>query len=265
MKKILISIICCLTFSLAVHAQASGGQITRKTRSSNVQGNRQHHKKNKQPANSVKLDDGTVIIYETSKDVDLGLPSGTIWAGWNIGASSPLSIGDYFAWGETETKSNYDWGDYFDINTVQKDIYGKYTKPCFKDYHVDAKLSIVGTNRDAAYVKWGYPWQMPTKEQLEELVKECRINQVSLPGNKWFVVFTGPNGKSIIFPTTGEKYKTEIGNNYFNGTLIWSGELRPFAEASTQNSEFAYHLGSRRVFAEGFRCYGMNIRAVRSR
>ena len=44
--------------------------------------------------------------------------------------------------------------------------------------------------------------------------------------------------------------------------LVWCGELRPYAEASTQNSEFAYYLGCERIFAEGFRCYGMNVRAV---
>ena len=253
-------LIITLLFPLVVFAQASGGQIKRNNTTTTIVKKR---KKPDLPPNSVKSENGNNIVYETTKEVDLGLPSGTIWAGWNVGADSPMSTGDYFAWGEIEAKSNYDWENYFDIVTVKKDIYGNYTKPTFKIYHVNAKTSIIGTNRDVAYVKWGYPWKMPSKEQLEELVRECKISQASLPGNRWFVVFTGPNGKSIIFPTSGEKYKTEIRDKYYNGTLIWSGELRPYAEASTQNSEFAYYLGCGRIFAQGFRCYGLNVRAVR--
>lgn len=46
------------------------------------------------------------------QEVDLGLPSGTIWAGWNVGASSPEESGGYYAWGETEEKNDYSWETY---------------------------------------------------------------------------------------------------------------------------------------------------------
>ena len=255
MKLRLLALFCCLSFSLITSAQASGGQIRRNNTTTRVV---KKKKKSNIPPNSVKLDDGTIVQYETTQAVDLGLPSGTIWAGWNIGANSPLEVGSYYAWGETEEKEEYDWNTYFDIESIQTTIFGEYVNPKFKMYHVNGVMSIIGTDQDVAHVKWGEPWQMPSKKQVEELMNCCKLSTVMLPNNKWVSIFTGPNGKSLIFPNGGEKYKKEI-RDY---NLIWSGDLRPYSEASSQNSYFAYHLGWNRVYSEGFRCFGMNVRAV---
>lgn len=255
MKLRLFALLCYLSFSLMASAQASGGQIRRSTTTATTA---KKQKKPNLPPNSVKLDDGTIVQYETTKAVDLGLPSKTIWAGWNIGANSPLEVGSYYAWGETEEKEEYDWNTYFDIESIQTTIFGEYVNPKFKKYHVNGVMSIIGTDQDVAHVKWGEPWQMPSKKQVEELMNCCKLSTVMLPNNKWVSIFTGPNGKSLIFPNGGEKYKKEI-RDY---NLIWSGDLRPYSEASSQNSYFAYHLGWNRVYSEGFRCFGMNVRAV---
>ena len=261
MKKTFLFIVL-VAFPLLASAQASGGQIRRNNTTSTAI---KKKKKPNLPPNSVKLDDGTIVQYETTQAVDLGLPSGTIWAGWNIGANTPFEVGSYYAWGETEEKEVYDWNTYFDIESVQKTIFGDYVNPSFKKYHVNSIMSIIGSDHDVARMKWGKPWKMPTKAQLEELIRECEVHRVKLKGenNYNYVIFKGPNGKSILFPMAGNKYKTELRASW--SEICWSGELRPYAEASTQNSEFAYHLASDRIYAEGFRCYGMNVRAVRSK
>ena len=244
-----------LLFPLMIFAQASGGQIRRNNTTTTTV---KKQKKPNLPPNSVKLDDGTIVKYETTQAVDLGLPSGTIWAGWNIGANTPFEVGSYYAWGETEEKEVYDWNTYFDIESVQKTIFGDYVNPSFKKYHVNSIMSIIGSDHDVAKVKWGESWQMPSKKQIDELVEKCKVFPVSLPNKSRGVVFIGPNGKALLFPNGGEIFKNE--KRGYN--LVWCGELRPYAEASTQNSYFAYHLGWIRVFSEGFRCYGMNVRAV---
>lgn len=247
-----------------ISAQASGGQITRKSRSSNSHAKRQHYKESRQPSNSVKLNNGTIIIYETSKEVNLGLPSGTIWAGWNIGAENPLEYGKYYAWGETREKAWYDWDTYTDTRSYSKQIVGSstYDEVCFTNYKVEGKTSIIGTQYDVASTTWGREWQMPTTKQLDELVHECKISMTTIDG-KNYVIYTGPNGKSMIFPVTGERYKNDFRNNY--SELVWSGELYPYTEASSQNSYFAYYLSSSNVGSHGFRCHGMNVRAVKAK
>ncbi len=85
--------------------------------------------------------------------VDLGLPSGTLWADRNIGASSPEDYGDYFAWGETTTKSNYEWSTlkYCEDNTG--DRFSKYNTQS-KYGNVDNKTTLEKSD-DAATANWG--------------------------------------------------------------------------------------------------------------
>lgn len=97
-----------------------------------------------------------------SRAIDLGLPSGTKWAEWNIGASSPEQTGNYYAWGKTTTKSDYCWATYFD----SKD--GENFKTYFL-YNKEKKLgtySIIKKSTDVAYVKWGGGWHMPSGDQV---------------------------------------------------------------------------------------------------
>lgn len=99
--------------------------------------------------------------------VDLGLSSGTIWAGWNVGATSAEQCGDYYAWGETKTKKEYSNFNYFDLkNGADFEDFTTY-------YNEGGKTSIRCSNRDVAWVKWGHQWAIPTKDQADELVREC--------------------------------------------------------------------------------------------
>ena len=93
--------------------------------------------------------------------INLDLPSGTLWACCNVGATTPEGAGGYYAWGETEEKSEgYDWKNYIYSNGSQY-------------YYTDIGLTICGTEYDVAHVKWGGYWQMPSFEQIQELIAKC--------------------------------------------------------------------------------------------
>ena len=107
--------------------------------------------------NKSGLDDGVYLI-NGHKFVDLGLPSGLLWAEANIGAEAAADDGNYYAWGETTTKAGYYWrnykyGEYLDLS--------KYTS-------TDGK-TVLDKEDDAAYVNWGSPCRMPTTAEFKEL------------------------------------------------------------------------------------------------
>ena len=266
MKKIFV-LILLLTLSVSCFSQASGGQIRRGVQQATVQQRTSSSVIKKHANNEVFLEDGkTVIIFETSKAVDLGLPSGTIWAGYNIGATSPKEIGDYFAWGEIYEKENYSSADYFDIDKTGAGVGAAK----FKKYSNNGIMSIIGTDRDVAQTKWGKPWSMPSKAQIDELKKYCSVYRVKCKGeSKNFVLFKGPNGKSILFPYSGMKQ----GNNIYEdlGVYCWSGEIKPSEDFSHSAfclfaSMAAYPLKRELKSGSSFelRWYGLNVRAVKS-
>lgn len=132
--------------------------------------------------------------------VDLGLPSGTLWATSNVGANSPEEDGDYFAWGETSTKSLYDWSTYKYSNGSNTTI----TKYCTLDEYgtVDNKTQLELID-DAAFMNWGENWCMPTIEQWKELVDECIWIWESKDGKNGYIVESKTNDNSIFLPASG--------------------------------------------------------------
>ena len=131
--------------------------------------------------------------------VDLGLPSGTLWATTNVGASKPESYGSYFAWGETASKQSYSWDNYKLCNGA----WNALTKYCTESYYgtVDNKTELDPAD-DAAFVNWGSSWRTPTKEQLDELCQKCTWKETTLNG-VYGQLGTGPNGKTIFLPANG--------------------------------------------------------------
>ena len=130
--------------------------------------------------------------------VDLGLPSGLLWAKCNIGAATENDSGDYFSWGETAPKTKYSYGKYKFWNG------STYTK-----YNWSDNLMELQPEDDAAFVNLG-PWcHTPTKAEWEELIEKCtwEATKVTMPGTTEPVVaywkVTGPNGNHIILPSTG--------------------------------------------------------------
>ena len=180
--------------------------------------------------------------------VDLGLTSGTLWATCNVGAFAPFDFGDYFAWGETEPKTEkyYDWTNY-KWSTGQDGHYSKYTDE-------DGK-TVLDREDDAAWANWGGDWRMPTQEEMEELREECKW--------KWIWMFkcfniTGPNGKSIILPAAG--YYNQGGcYNVNTECRYWTSSIY------TRDIEEAYFLlGEYRHVdpVAGDRYYGRSVRPV---
>ena len=140
--------------------------------------------------------------------IDLGLPSGLLWAKSNMGTTEPTEIGDYYAWGETSTKKEYHGGNY---KYIKLDKYGT-VKEILKYTEKDWK-TVLEREDDAANANLGVGYRIPTEEDWQELLDNCKWEAVTFtlpeimdPSQTKFIkqwVVTGPNGKSIILPQTG--------------------------------------------------------------
>ena len=128
----------------------------------------------------------TVKIPTASEAIDLGLPSGTKWAPFNIGATQSSGKGLFLCFGELTEK--------YYSHTYNYKYYDPLTDKC-KDFGGD----IQGTEYDAASVLWGDGWVTPNKDQIQELVDLC--DWVS---NGYGFTITGPNGNSIYLPACGQ-------------------------------------------------------------
>ena len=128
--------------------------------------------------------------------IDLGLPSGTKWSCCNVGASKPEGYGGYYAWGETEEKSVYNFDTYL--------YYNKGEANCV---HIGDEIS--GTQYDAARVNWGTPWRIPTLKDMEELFNNCTREWTRQNGVNGVCV-TGPNGNSVFLPAAGYRWGEDL-------------------------------------------------------
>ena len=161
------------------------------------------------------------VVYEW---VDLGLPSGTLWATCNIGATKPEEYGDHFAWGETEPRNNdHYWRNYKWCTSA----YRSMTKYCTdgsygNDGFVDYKTQL-DPQDDAAYVNWGRDWRMPTSSQWNELQTKCTWRWTTCNGVNGFLL-TGPNGSSLFLPANGLYTGANI-NNVGTFGYCWSRTL----------------------------------------
>jgi len=184
--------------------------------------------------------------------VDLGLPSGTLWATCNIGANSPEERGDYFAWGETEPKDYYDWNTYKWCNGSEYTL----TKYCNKSSYgtVDNKTEL-DPEDDAAYVNWGPSWRMPTSEQRQELSQSCSWQWTTVNDVNGYLV-TGCNGNSIFLPAAGYSHSSVDNIGYY-----WLRSLNSFGPGSAYFMYF--YRGDWDTWISTDRYYGMPVRAVR--
>lgn len=152
--------------------------------------------------------------------IDLGLPSGIKWASHNVGATSPEEYGGYYAWGETEEKSNYYWDSYKHSSGISS-TFTKYNGE--SDYGTVDNKTVLDLEDDVAHVKWGGNWRMPTKDEQDELATECTWKWTTLNGVNGYKVI-GPNGNSIFLPAAGYYSFTDFydGDSY---GYYWSSSL----------------------------------------
>ena len=156
--------------------------------------------------------------------VDLGLPSGTLWATCNVGAEAPEAYGGYFAWGETQPKETYNWENYKHAKGASDELtkYCTTSKYGYKGRHDD--LTALEPDDDAAAANWGGDWTTPSKVQWEELIDNTTDLWTTINGVKGHL-FTATNGNSIFLPAADE-----FGSNDSYGrepsTEYWSSSLR---------------------------------------
>lgn len=179
--------------------------------------------------------------------VDLGLPSGLKWASFNVGATAPEEYGDYYAWGEITTKDEYSLATYvhFHIET-STDIDGfDFEERVWTDLG-----DISGTEYDAAHVKWGGSWRMPTWSEFQELIKYCTENSVKKNGVDGYKI-TGNNGNWIFLPAT---VIDEIGPNgyYWSSSPSYGGYA----------NYYEFHSVGVNPLINYNRCFGYSIRPV---
>ena len=178
---------------------------------------------------------GTINGYEY---VDLGLPSGLKWATCNVGASSPEEYGDYYAWGEIETKSEYDESNSKTIGKSMNDISGNW-------------------KYDVARARWGGSWRLPTKKELEELKSNCKWEWTTINGKKGYKV-TGPNGNSIFLPAAGYRYGSSL---YYAGEYGFYWSSTPYE--SYDNDAYRLYFDSSRHDVSWYnRLSGRSVRPV---
>ena len=185
--------------------------------------------------------------------VDLGLS--VKWATMNVGANAPEDYGDYFAWGETESKSTYNWETY---------KWCKGSNTTMTKYCTDSKYGIVDNKSmldledDAAHVNWGGTWRMPSYDEVNELKKECVWTLTTQEGVKGCKV-TGPNGKSIFLPSAG----CRSGSSFVGvGDLgsYWSSSIRR-GYPSYRGQDFGFNMADYGIYGDE-RYYGRSVRAV---
>ena len=235
---------------------------------------------------------GTCTITATAKDgsgvvatcvvtvhayVDLGLPSGTLWATCNIGANKPTNYGYYFAWGETVPygqedtgnahnysttgsyiKTTFNWGTYKYCSGTDRNTLMKYCNDSSCGYNgFTDTLTELELEDDAAYVNWGSGWRMPSKEQFDELLNSSyTTTEWTYQGRK---ITSKSNGNSIFLPAAGYRGGTSLYDDGLYGNY-WSRTLR------TSTPYYAFHLYDNNSYiyaGYGNRCSGRSVRPVR--
>lgn len=163
--------------------------------------------------------------------VDLGLPSGTLWATCNVGANSETEYGDYYMYGKGNQQYNSGNG-----------IYNGTESPL--DYVKDTARQVMGST-----------WHSPTKEQVEELIAnttyswETNFNNTGINGAK----FTAQNNSYVFFPAAG---------NYVNGSLVNNGNNMFVWTSTSTGSTYSYYINKNGLKQDGYRGCGFSVRGV---
>ena len=172
------------------------------------------------------------IIINGHKFVDLGLPSGLLWAACNVGAATAADDGDYYAWGETATKTDY----YCSTYTWTSDGGSTFTK-----YTTDGK-TVLDKEDDAAYVNWGSSCRMPTIDEFTELRNSDNCtwtwtSQTTSSGSSiyGYKVSSVKNGNSIFLPASGCRNNGGLNNH----GSIGSGPVRSTPASATARTTSA--------------------------
>jgi len=199
-------------------------------------------------------DDNSSVVW-----VDLGLPSGLLWADRNVGASSPEDFGGHYAWGETALKTVYKWSTYAygsDFNAL--------TKYCFEsNYGLNGftdNLTTLQASDDAATANLGDGARTPTEEEWQELIDYTTSTWTIRNGVNGRLL-TAANSKSIFLPAAGQCHSLYFYGPGENGDY-WSSAL--YQNNPSAAWVFAFDSDSQNMQVVS-RIYGFSVRAVRAR
>ena len=187
-------------------------------------------------------------IQVTPSGVDMG--GDLLWATFNVGANSPEHYGNYYAWGETEVKNNYDWD--------------RYKFGYLPTKYQPNGLTVLESSDDVAAQKWGGSWRMPTAEDWQWLKENCEwveTRNYNGTGVAGFTV-TATNGNSIFLPFAGYfSGNSEFGLSEFGSSgLYWSSTLGD--DSAVAGMMFFYSGSDEPFVSNSIRCEGLTIRPV---
>lgn len=192
--------------------------------------------------------------------VDLGLPSGLLWANCNIGSTAPEDYGNYYAWGEIQSKKKYDWSTYryctVDANDSLATLSKYNTSESFGA--VDNK-TVLEASDDVATAVLGSSAHIPTREDWLELNNNTDVVWTTVNGVSGRRFTSRSNGKSVFLPAAGGFVGDEIRHLGEVG-CYWSSSLY-----NVPDSARAAYFGSdnQNLDDYGVRFYGLPVRAVR--
>lgn len=183
----------------------------------------------------------TSVDFSAIEAVDLGLS--VKWATMNIGATKPEELGNSFYWGQTSASTSKDWHE-FSLSTLMSHGY------------IDSNNNLC-PSYDTATELWGNKWRMPTKDEFEELIKNCDWKKVK-KNDRWVYLITGPNSNVIYLPLRNySSYDTSC--HYWTSTSSSSSSKSYYIDLPNGDDNLWYH---RPCVYEGPRSSDMYIRPV---
>jgi len=199
--------------------------------------------------------------------VDLGLPSGTLWATMNVGASKPEHFGDYYAWGETTTKTSYTEDNYKWKGLTKEELVSRGIVSEIRTSN-SSYIYCLTASYDVAALKWGGDWRMPTSNEISELERYTNTTATTQNGVYGFLLTSTQNQKSIFLPAGGYWRGAEF-FNYSNTSRYpncyyasyWSSELSNYDNSNAYDIHMdTYDMRS--IGSRNERCYGVPVRPV---
>ena len=173
-------------------------------------------------------------MYNGHEYVDLGLPSGLLWATCNVGADVPEQAGNYYAWGETQTKETYTSSNY--VYTNNQISLG----------------DIAATKYDAARANWGGEWRMPSRQECSELLSNCTVKDTII-NNVGGKLVIGTNNNHIFIPFSGLAQEDRIDG---------AEEIASFWTSTASGSSTAYRMWEWSYISFSWRWQALPIRPV---
>ena len=191
--------------------------------------------------------------------IDLGLPSGLLWATCNVGADTPEDYGDYFAWGETQPKSVYNWSTYQHCNGSDNTLTKYCDNPSYGYNGFTDNLITLLPEDDAATANWGSNWRMPIQAEWHELLNNTTVTWITQDGVNG-MLFTAMNGNCLFLPAAGYRYENSH-CDYNTFGFYWSISL--CTGWSQTARDLLYLFLDEYIINNDYRCRGHSVRPVR--